>query len=53
MLKEADEKLELEGRPAPYNEIPLVQVQIELEEKIMSLLREVGLGRIVLSHNDW
>ena len=55
MLKEADQKLEQEGIPFPwpYDEIPRIQVQIEFEEKIMSLLREAGLGRIVLSHNDW
>ena len=55
MLKEADQKLEQEEMPFPwpYDEIPRIQVQIEFEEKIMSLLREAGLGRIVLSHNDW
>ena len=52
MLREADEKLEQLGRPYPYNQIPSVEVQFELEEKIMSILKGAGFGRIVFSHND-
>ena len=53
MLKKADKKLDLEGRPFPYSEIPRIEVQIELEAKIKSLLEKGGPGRIVFSHNDW
>ena len=53
MVEDADKQLEKDGRPFPYNEIPRVEVQFELEDKIMAILNEAGLGRIVFCHNDW
>lgn len=53
MLKEIDEKLvQEEGMPYPFNELPRIQEQIEVEEKILSFLKEVGLGKVTLCHND-
>lgn len=52
MLKEAEDKLEQDGFPFPYNEIPRIQEQFDLEEKIASLWKEAGPGRIIFSHND-
>ena len=53
MLMEAEKKLDLEGWPFPYSEMPRIEVQIELETKIKSCLEKGGPGRIVFSHNDW
>ena len=37
---------------APYNEMPKMQLLFEWEKKLLEILKELGLGKLVLCHND-
>lgn len=39
-------------KEAPYTEVPRVQVLFDCEKKLLDMLMELGLGKLVLCHND-